>query len=102
MSKLSAKTERRLDAFDTALKKVEADTLWKIKDYEKLLEARPTLQYVKSAMSEEGRDIFVRAKVYTDDELKKIKESDQAAGKLFERFSLDMKGHIRDLNEALV
>ena len=38
MSRLSNKTEKRLDVFDKNLKQVEADTYWKIKDYEKLLE----------------------------------------------------------------
>lgn len=43
---MSKKTDKRLVKFDEELKRVEADTLWKIKDYEKLLEQRPTLKYV--------------------------------------------------------
>jgi len=50
ISRLTKKTEKRLDGFEVKLKEVEANTFWKIKDYEKLLEARPTMQYVKSAV----------------------------------------------------
>lgn len=73
MSNLTKKTERRLDQTETELKRVEADTYWKIKDYENLLAARPTLQYVRSAMEEEGRNVFIRARVYVDEELEKLK-----------------------------
>ena len=54
INKLTRKTDKRLDKFDVDLKKVEADTYWKIKDYEKLLELRPTLNAVHEAMAEEG------------------------------------------------
>lgn len=37
MSRLTSKTDKRLDVFDKNLKAVEANTYWKIKDYEKLL-----------------------------------------------------------------
>ena len=47
INNMMQKTEKRIDKFDEQLKKVEADTYWKIKDYGKLLEARPTLHYVK-------------------------------------------------------
>lgn len=43
INKIASKTEKRLDQFDSKLKEVEANTFWKIKDYEKLLEARPTM-----------------------------------------------------------
>ena len=43
LSRLTTKTERRLTQFDLDLKKIEADTVWKIQDYLKLLEARPTI-----------------------------------------------------------
>ena len=46
INKLSQKTTSQLDKFDGDLKQVEIDTYWKIKDYEKLLEQRPTLKYV--------------------------------------------------------
>jgi len=47
INKLSRKTDKRLVTFDEDLKKLECDTVWKIKDYEKLLEARPTLTFVR-------------------------------------------------------
>ena len=66
ISTLSDRTLKRLDGFESKLKKVEADTYWKISEYEKLLEARPTLQYVKSAIAEEARNALVESRVYTD------------------------------------
>ena len=66
ISTLSDRTLRRLDGFESKLKKVEADTYWKISEYEKLLEARPTLQYVKSAIAEEARNALVESRIYTD------------------------------------
>jgi len=69
ISRLTKKTDKRLSVFDTKLKEVEANTFWKIKDYEKLLEARPTMQYVKSAITDEFRSILVKARVYTDEEI---------------------------------
>ena len=86
ISKLSDKTERRLDSFDAALKKVEADTYWKIKDYEKLLEMRPTMQYVKSTIAEECRETLIKARIYTDDEIEKLKNSAAAIEKTFAKF----------------
>ena len=73
MNTLSDRTLRRLDAFDSKLKQVEADTLWKIKEYEKLLDLRPTMQYVKSAIADEARNAITEARVYTDEEISKIK-----------------------------
>ena len=73
MSMLSDRTLKRLDTFENKLKKVEADTYWKISEYEKLLEARPTLQYVKSAIAEEAREAICEARIYTDAEIAKIK-----------------------------
>jgi len=102
MSKLTHKTERRLDEFDAALKKVEADTYWKIKDYEKLLEARPTLQYVKSAMAAEGREIFVKARLYTDDEILKLKTSAGAIEKTFAAFKLEVEADHRTIRGDLL
>ena len=66
ISTLSDRTLKRLDGFESKLKKVEADTYWKISEYEKLLEARPTLQYVKSAIAEEARNALVESRIYTD------------------------------------
>lgn len=66
ISSLSDRTLKRLDGFESKLKKVEADTYWKISEYEKLLEARPTLQYVKSAIAEEARNALVESRIYTD------------------------------------
>ena len=77
MNKLSIKTDKRLDDFEFKLAKVEADTKWKIIEYEKLLEARPTLQYVKSAMDEVARNALTEARVYTDGELAKIKPGNE-------------------------
>ena len=86
ISKLTDKTDRILDAFDAALKKVEADTYWKIKDYEKLLEMRPTMQYVKSTIAEECRETLIKARIYTDDEIEKLKNSAAAIEKTFAKF----------------
>lgn len=73
METLTKRTYNRLDKFDKKLTRVEADTVWKINEYEKLLEARPTLQYVKSAMVEEARNVLCDARVYTDTEFAKLK-----------------------------
>ena len=73
MNALSDRTLKRLDAFDNKLKQVEADTLWKITEYEKLLDLRPTMQYVKSAIADEARNAITEARVYTDEEISKIK-----------------------------
>ena len=80
MSLLSERTLKRLDGFDSKLKKVEADTYWKISEYEKLLEARPTMQYVKSAIAEEARNALVESRVYTDQEIAKINKSVGSGG----------------------
>ena len=50
INRMIKKSDKRLAETELKLKDVEANTLWKIKDYEKLLEARPTIAYVKSAM----------------------------------------------------
>ena len=55
------------------MKQVEADTYWKIKDYEKLLELRPTLTFVKSAMVDECHQVFARSRTYTDENVVKLK-----------------------------
>ena len=83
ITKNMGKTERRLDNFDKALKQVEADTYWKIKDYEKLLEMRPTMNHVRQAMEEEGRNFLVAGRQYTDDEINKLKNSAMAIEKMF-------------------
>ena len=38
---LNNRTNVRLEKFDSKLRQVEADTVWKITEYEKLLEMRP-------------------------------------------------------------
>ena len=70
---MSDRTFKRLDTFHNKLKQVEADTLWKITEYEKLLDLRPTMQYVKSAMQEEAKNAIMEARIYTDEEISKIK-----------------------------
>ena len=44
---LSKRTEKRLDQFELNMKKLEKETVWKIKDYENLLAERPTMHFVK-------------------------------------------------------
>ena len=83
------------------MKLLEADTLWKIKDFEKLLESRPTLGYVKSAMIDEGREILIKARVYTDEELAKMKESDNNTGNQFKIFQTQMLSTIKDFEDKL-
>ena len=95
------KTDRRLDKFEQDLKQVEADTYWKIKDYEKLLEARPTLQYVRSAMEEEGRSVLIKSRVYTDEELLKLKSKALANERSIESFKLAFNGDLRDMQATL-
>lgn len=67
---------------------MEANTFWKIKDYEKLLEARPTMQYVKSAINDEVRQFLIKARVYTDDEIQKIKDAEGALGRQFDALKI--------------
>lgn len=101
MSNLTKKTERRLDQTETELKRVEADTYWKIKDYENLLAARPTLQYVRSAMEEEGRNVFIRARVYVDDELEKLKLGSKNMEQKMKQFSMAFNGDLRDMGNDI-
>ena len=84
ISRLTTKTDKRLDLFDKQLKEVEANTYWKIKDYEKLLEARPTMQYVKAAVQEEGKNIYVKSRIYTDECIEKMKAKEDSINKMFE------------------
>ena len=90
ITKNMGKTERRLDNFDKALKQVEADTYWKIKDYEKLLEMRPTMNHVRSAIEDEGRNFLVAGRQYTDDEITKLKNSAMAIEKMFGGFKIEI------------
>lgn len=86
ISRLTKKTEKRLDGFEVKLKEVEANTFWKIKDYEKLLEARPTMQYVKSAVQDECRQTLLKGRAYTDEEIQLLKDGEGALVKQFEAF----------------
>ena len=86
ISRLTKKTEKRLDGFEVKLKEVEANTFWKIKDYEKLLEARPTMQYVKSAVQDECRQALLKSRAYTDEEIQLLKDGEGALVKQFEAF----------------
>ena len=101
IKKLTKATDARLDQFDKSLKLLEADTVWKIKDFEKLLETRPTLQYVKSAMSDATRDVLIKARCYTDDELNKMKESDNSIGNLFNTFQIQTTATLKDFEQKL-
>ena len=80
MNRLTEKTEARLGAADKAIREVEANTLWKIRDTERLLTARPTLQYVQSAIADEAREALVAARVYTDEQFAKVKQGGGGGG----------------------
>ena len=101
INKLSRKTDKRLVTFDEDLKKLECDTVWKIKDYEKLLEARPTLTFVRQAITEESREILMKSKVYTDDEISTLRMSSVALERKFQGFMLAINGDVRDLQSHL-
>lgn len=47
IKKLTTKTTERDDGLDKMIKELESNTYWKVKDIEKLLEARPTADAVK-------------------------------------------------------
>lgn len=47
IKKLTEKTTNREDSIEKMIKEVESSTYWKVKDIEKLLEARPTIDAVK-------------------------------------------------------
>ena len=87
--------------FDKQLKEVEANTYWKIKDYEKLLEARPTMQYVKSAVQDEGRNIFIKSRVYTDECIEKLKSKEDAYNKMLEAFKIETNLSLKEFGEKL-
>ena len=112
ISLLSDRTLKRLDGFESKLKKVEADTYWKISEYEKLLEARPTLQYVKSAIAEEARNALVESRIYTDQEIAKIEKGVATGGgggggdnseltEIFNEFSEKTDGSIDHLTKKI-
>ena len=96
MSRLSNKTEKRLDVFDKNLKQVEADTYWKIKDYEKLLEQRPTTTFVKKMCADEGRGFMIKCRDYTDEEIKKLNESAGAIANTFNVFKIATSSTLSD------
>ena len=87
--------------FDKQLKEVEANTYWKIKDYEKLLEARPTMQYVKSAVQDEGRNIFIKSRVYTDECIEKLKSKEDAYNKMLEAFKIETNLSLKEFGDKL-
>ena len=80
---------------------MEADTYWKIRDYEKLLAERPTLNYVRSAMEEEGRNVFGKARVYVDDEVEKIKDNTKGVEAKMKQLGIVINGDIRDLRTEI-
>ena len=101
ISKNMQKTEKRLDNFDKALKQVEADTYWKIKDYEKLLEMRPTMNHVRQAIEEEGRNFLVAGRQYTDHEIEKLKKSALAIENMFAGFKIEIGAEQKEFKKMI-
>ena len=54
IKKLTEKSTNREDSIEKMIKEVEASTYWKVKDIEKLLEARPTSDAVKEMAKKES------------------------------------------------
>ena len=53
IKKLSDKTQEKTDMLEKMIKEIESNTYWKVKDIEKLLEIRPTLEAVKDTVGKE-------------------------------------------------
>ena len=49
VEKLSCDTKEKTDYLEKMIKEMESATYWKVKDIEKLLDMRPTLEAVKEA-----------------------------------------------------
>ena len=49
------------------IKELESSTYWKVKDIEKLLAERPTLEVVKESAKQECLNSLVQSRNYTDD-----------------------------------
>ena len=80
IDKLNKKTDRRLESIEAQQLKIEKETKWKIIEYEKLLQARPTMPHMKSLVEEGSRNAQMEARVYTDAEIAKIKSGGGGGG----------------------
>ena len=51
---------------------------------------RPTMNHVRTAIEEEGRNFLVAGRQYTDDEITKLKSSAMAIEKMFAGFKVEI------------
>ena len=62
IKKLATKTTERDDSLEKMIKELESNTFWKVKDIEKLLESRPTMEAVKEVCQKECLNTLVNAR----------------------------------------
>ena len=72
INRINKKTEKAIDTLSSELKDVETNTYWKIKDYEKLLEQRPTLTFIEDYCSDLDNKMLKAAQNYTNEEIEKL------------------------------
>ena len=101
IKKLGTKTTERDDALEKMIKELESNTFWKVKDIEKLLEARPTIEVVKEVCQKECLNTLVNARQYTDDEIQKMKNGEAALVKQFEAYKLRVNGEMREFERQM-
>ena len=77
INKINTKTQNGLDSLSQKLKDVETNTYWKIKDYEKLLEQRPTLTFIEDFCKDLDDKILKSSVKYTNEEIEKLLNKDK-------------------------
>jgi hypothetical protein len=83
--KISKRTDESCSDLEKKLNELELNTLWKIKDYEKLLEQRPTQIFVEEELQKAVHSVKSQANRYTDIEIEKYKNSEGSLKNVIER-----------------
>ena len=59
------------------------------------------MQYVKSAVQDEGRNIFIKSRVYTDECIEKLKSKEDAYNKMLEAFKIETNLSLKEFGDKL-
>ena len=59
------------------------------------------MHFVKAAVQEEGKSIYVKSRIYTDECIEKMKSKEDSLNKLFESFKVETLGGLKDFEERL-
>lgn len=93
---MSKNTEKQIAKFELQIKKLEADTIWKIKDYETLLEQRPTMILVKQQIHEAGLETIESAANYTNEEINKLKVENAEFSRMFNNYKVQTSASLKE------